>query len=265
MNAFTIKLLEGVTCRVNGLNKFSLQLHSVWSEILLATVDIDHRQQFTESCYSNSSEYYVSAKHMKLFDWEMEVIDEYFPKAPARILIGGCGRGREVLNFLKMGYEVICFDPCTEFITDMQLHIKDKHILASLKCTYEDLIDDDSIVEQFAPFDAFLFGWGSFAHIMDNNQRDEILRVAKRICPNGPIVLSWPRVAGFEVGPKTKALRSILEFIGLDNHKSDDSYHRDSGFVKTLNNEIVSEMAKRTGYTAHFPKIENSYPFAVMT
>src|SRR5512142_2340602 len=51
-----------------------------------------------------------SAFRRGLFGWEKEAIARFFPAAPARVLVGGAGGGREVFALAEMGYEVVAFE-----------------------------------------------------------------------------------------------------------------------------------------------------------
>src|SRR5258708_387635 len=39
-----------------------------------------------------------------LFEWERAVISRFFPSAPARVLVGAAGLGREAIALAEMGY-----------------------------------------------------------------------------------------------------------------------------------------------------------------
>ncbi len=138
-----------------------------------------------------------------LFGWEERWFADDLPPAPARILVGGAGSGREVKALLGLGYEVVAFDPAPSFVARARRHLRGDGMRAFTCGGYEDLITSGhalkELVDGHAPYDAILLGWGSFTHMPVPAERRELLARVASLCPAGPTLLSfWLRREGSE-------------------------------------------------------------------
>ena len=130
----------------------------------------------------------------ELFSWERDWFERRLPGPRSRVLVGGAGEGREVFALERRGFRVDAFDPSIRAL-DLLPSAHRKVAQAS----YADLDPGLSGVGplkwlQGRRYDAMLFGWGSFAHLLTDVGRLSALRAAARLT-DGPILLSVPRVA----------------------------------------------------------------------
>ena len=145
-----------------------------------------------------SSPIYQPGQHAfrtELFPWERRAVEAYFPAAPARILIGGSGGGREALQLAARGHEVVAFDPVQALVGAMaRTGSGPGHVTASVG-SYETLPLVRSIDGQWAslnewrPFGAGICGWASVAHVRTDAGRVAALQAMAALV-EGPILVS---------------------------------------------------------------------------
>lgn len=194
-----------------------------------------------------------------LFLWEEEVIKKFFPKPPARILVGACGAGRELLALGNQGYSLTAFEPLNVFAKCAQVSIPKENLLAFSISTYEDLVSGKlKEIESFAPYDAVILGWGSFTHILDQNIQKMLLEKVRKLCPAGPILLSWLKAT--YAGPKTKIFRRMLTRIGFKEALDRDQYSFGRGFCHTFTRDEIFDLASSTNNSIVFYEDEKPYP-----
>lgn len=132
--------------------------------------------------------------HDGLYDWEQQWFERRLPAPPASILIGAAGAGREASALKKLGYRVHAFEPAGSAFRLCLTTIGSEFVD---QASYEDLVATVLRGETTrlrlaseATFDAVLLGWGSFGHVLQRDDRSELLRACDRIAPDGPILLS---------------------------------------------------------------------------
>jgi SAM-dependent methyltransferase len=141
----------------------------------------------------------------RLDEWEEAWFTRRLPPAPARILVGGCGTGREVTALVRRGYRVDAFEPAPVFVaetkrrlTEMARKAQPAHVI---QLSYEQLsalvLDDavsghsDAVTLGSQRFDAVLLGCGSLSHVLDARERGRLLQSLNVLCPSGPILASF--------------------------------------------------------------------------
>ena len=130
-----------------------------------------------------------------LAPWEETWFRRRLPAPPARVLLGGCGAGREVVALIKEGFHVDAFDPAPNLVSSTKSAVGDKARI--LTFGYEELsaavLDNTSgpasSLEKY--YDAVLLGWGSLTCLMNPTERMRLLRALDLICPKGPILASF--------------------------------------------------------------------------
>jgi hypothetical protein len=146
--------------------------------------------------YGAGSRYQPAADgdHAEWFSWERAAVETWFPKAPAKVLIGGAGGGREARQLLKLGYQVIAFEPVAALAGG--LAAQRWQGLQVFEGRYETLPDLTEIdggraprLEDLGPFDAAIMGWGSLAHVRRADDRVSAIRSLVAVV-SGPILLS---------------------------------------------------------------------------
>ena len=127
------------------------------------------------------------------FDWETAWWAEALPPAPASVLIGGAGTGREVRALQAAGYEVHACDPVPAAAAALAVLLGPGRAACARH-------EDTSRWPGPARLDAVIFGWGSLTHVLDADDRRRILQAAAART-HGPILASvWIRDA-FPVVP----------------------------------------------------------------
>lgn len=148
----------------------------------------------TSRLYSARGKYAVQG----LFPWELAWLNAELPEAPAKILVGGAGSGREVAWLLERGHAVLAFDPAPAYVAAANRGLADPNLLGFLCGGYEELLDPAHelarAVARHGPYGVVLLGWGSFSHVPEPAHRLATLQVLSRLCPAGPLLMScWLR------------------------------------------------------------------------
>ena len=131
-----------------------------------------------------------------LFDWEEEWFAGDLPAPPARLLIGGAGDGREVSPLAARGYEVVAFEPSRRLVERAARRFEGDPKVEFVEGSFEEMIDRRpgalrDALERRKPFDAIVFGWTSFTHVVEPEIREAALVRARELCPAGPALLSF--------------------------------------------------------------------------
>lgn len=131
-----------------------------------------------------------------LFDWERAWLARRLPPAPARVLVGACGAGREVLALVDAGYAVDAFEPARA-LCDLAGERAAARARV-LRFRYQELsaavldgADGPAAALAHERYDAVLLGWGSLTHVLDAGERARLLSALDRLCPRGPILASF--------------------------------------------------------------------------
>lgn len=171
---------HGLVSRALEQSRMSLQT------FLWESLSFDELSSMTQRLYERRETYGPRG----LFPWERVWYERDLPPAPARLLIGGCGSGREMVPLAEAGYEVCGFDPAGRLCNSARLALPGRASVWQLR--YEDLVaSGGGELASSAPYSAVILGWGSFSHILDAQMRDRVIEVLHRLCPLGPILLSF--------------------------------------------------------------------------
>ena len=134
----------------------------------------------------------------ELFNWEADLIARVLPAAPARILVGGAGGGREAFALAERGYAVTAFEPSIPLARSMAARAQvDSAAVDAWVGRYEQLprvtSTDGTAVRDLstsAPFDAAILGWTSFSHLRGRDARIATLRGFAGLA-RGPVAFSF--------------------------------------------------------------------------
>jgi SAM-dependent methyltransferase len=109
-----------------------------------------------------------------------------FLKPADRILVVGCGTGRDLIALLKLGYRVDGLDLAPRAIAVARLMLEKVGLQAEL---YTGPIEE---VALSGSFDAFIFSWFCYGYIPQSETRIGVLRKVKtRLNPAGRILISY--------------------------------------------------------------------------
>lgn len=134
---------------------------------------------------------------MGLFAWEERAL-EAFPPAPARVLVGAAGGGREAFALGARGYAVTAFEPSPVLARSMADRAMREGGVAAYRARYADLpmlgparIGDAPLdLRAGPPFDAGILGWASLSHLATDQARLETLRWFAALVA-GPVLVSF--------------------------------------------------------------------------
>ena len=196
--------------------------------------------------------------HEGLFDWEETWLAARLPPAPALVLVGAAGGGREAVVLAQRGYHVTAFDPREEGSTRCRTRLGEGAtvVTTSYEALARAVLDGER--NEASPiaalrFDAVLLGWGSFGHVLDARERERLLDALVRVCPEGPILASFPLAkadgregrmerGGRWVGRRLGALRSV------GPHQPRRLFYGSHyGFVAMLSRDEITALGRRVG------------------
>jgi SAM-dependent methyltransferase len=200
--------------------------------------------------------------------WEELWYRRDLPAPPARVLIGGCGAGRELGALHARGYTVYGFEPSARLTRAARRLLAGPDHVWTL--TYEDLLSDASsaLVEAQAPYDAVILGWGSFAHVLDAATRERVLQALQQLAPRGPVLLSFPFLSEAHAGyaqrwrvPAERLGQSIRRLRGLPAPSSEhEEFLPHAGFVHCFTERELEALATALQRTLRWGERNDVYP-----
>lgn len=241
--------------------------------VLDAALAPDEKSEIGVRLYDDSAQY---RGERGLFDWEQAWFARHLPRAGAgalapRVLVGGCGAGRELGPLLEAGYTVHAFDPAPSLVAlAAQRHPAARTRVATFESWARDpsvdsdgdvdggsagpvhLGDADEAASRGEPhYDAILFGWGSLSHVLDPGERLRVLQRAASACPHGPILVSyWART--FDTDSRARRVgagvgRVVARARGVDGAASGDPWQPSTGFVHPFTEAELCELGAAIG------------------
>lgn len=218
---------------------------------------IEERSALTLRLYGRRSDYGREG----LFDWEEQWYDNALPPAPAKVLVGGCGSGREVEALLKRGYKVYASEPAPQLYNTARRKLADSATIWRLSYEHwangaqeRDAVRALEELQQSAPFDAVVLGWGSLSHVLDERMSKLLFRQLSTLCPKGPFLASlavgahWQPSAsvhkrrGQELGQTIARLRQ-----GTPVNRDGDTFLSHVGMIHHYALEDLKDLAAVSG------------------
>ena len=120
-----------------------------------------------------------------LMPWERTLYDRFL-KLEDRILVVGCGSGRDLIALLKLGYRAEGLDvaPSAIALARKMLDREGLHAELSMEAIEAAVLAGS--------FDAFIFSWFSYGYIPQADTRIGVLRKVKaHLNPGGRVLLSY--------------------------------------------------------------------------
>jgi hypothetical protein len=212
--------------------------------------------RLTDRCYEGTRE----TLREDLFEWEETWLRHDLPEAPAHILVGGCGHGREVRWLRRNGYRTTAFEP-----------VPRGDLPDVVQARYEDLLAPSHAATQAirsaGPYAAVLLGWGSFAHVPGVRQREAVLCTLRQ-WSDGPLLLSYLARSSHGAAPASRA-RDVGVALGRWLRRGaercaepGDLVLPHCGYVHAFTTEELQSLAKQAGYAAEC--FANDYPHATL-
>ncbi len=131
------------------------------------------------------------------FTGERRVADTWVPSG-ARILLIGCGTGRDLIEFVRRGWRVTGIDPAETALAQAREELRQRGLSASLERGF---VEDHPLAGEF---DVVWFSWNSYSYIPGSSRRIATLRrLLPHLAPGGRIVISH---IAHRRPPRTRAL-----------------------------------------------------------
>ena len=228
-------------------------------------------EEYNELTYAGDEAYRPGSPGFRrgLFDWEEQVVATYFPSAPARVLVGGAGGGREAFALLEKGYTVVAFDPAIILVRGMIEQHSSESKLRAYYGSYGTLptlrrITDGAVINltDGPPFDAAIVGWSSFSHLRSDDERVETLRRFASVTA-GPILVSYlPDPARSETAAPSGRLRRWMWTRA--RRRGPSVFSVQIGYYRLLRHQDVLDLAERAGVSVLGSEEGGSWPYVVV-
>ena len=250
-----------------------LRAHTALQEathgLLNAALDAREKSDLTVYLYGLAG----SDRPKPLFPWEGPWLQRDLPKAPARVLLGAAGFGREAAWLVAAGCQVDAFEPVSRCARSLS-----RAVGTDGRCAvgdYEDLVaavlrGERNPLSGFAEsrYDAVLVGWGSLTHVLDRGLRHELFVALDTLCPRGPILASFwardedanaapqrARAAGARLGHWVRLARGLPE-----TEDAHDGFRTHGGFTHPFAPSELQALARQVNRRCRL--YLDSYPHA---
>jgi hypothetical protein len=241
------------------------------STVVLAAASDEFLDAYNAVAYSRTAAYVPGEAEFRrgLFEWERQAIARYFPRPPARVLIGGAGGGREPFALVEQGYEVVAFDPAEHLVAAMR-GAAPQAMLQAYRGGYADLprLRDagDAVIDLAAgpPFDAAILGWSSFSHLRSDAERVYALRAVGALT-NGPVLVSYfGDPSRGDAAPATGGgLKGWLQRRAMRRGRSVFSVQ--IGYYRVLKHAEVIEHARQAGLRVLGEAPDENFPYVILS
>ena len=222
---------------------------------LRSVLDVDAREDLSIALYDDA--FSPDRDFAGLYPWEQAWLSRRLPPAPARVLIGAAGGGREAVALQGLGYDVVALEPSGRAAQHCERQLEPGSTV--LRGSYRDLV---AIVLDGVPsrlslssndrFDAVLLGWGSFGHVLREEERLRLLEACDVLCPDGPILLSvfLPPAHG---GPP-RSVETDVAFVTWGGFLSVPDAEEVSRHASSLGREPIAALDNSSPYFTLLPK-----------
>ena len=210
--------------------------------------------------YSERAPFYQDEAYQAtgLFPWEAEAVARWFPGPPATILVGGAGAGRETLALARLGYRVAAFEPTPLLFQALRDHLTQASVEAPIAlASYENLVQaldapptSLQLLCREKGYDAVVLGLGSFSYCVGADTRERLLLGLARLCPQGPILLSFERhlPATGRAARLARIVRACLRFTPGSRPVAEGDQLGETGFEHAFTDHEIEALARATGY-----------------
>jgi hypothetical protein len=209
-----------------------------------------------------------------LFAAERAWLLERLPHAPAQLLVGGAGSGREAQPLCELGHHVDAFEPAARPMAACAARVGERGEV--LRGRYEDLSRAvlDGGGGPLAPFasrryDAVLLGWTSLSCVLEPDERRRLIAACDRLAPEGPLLVTmWMTTQAALEGRAQRAGRAAGTLVGstlgrLRGVHADEpaAFASGGGFYHLFSTEEIEALATSVGRTVAWGA-GNWYPHA---
>jgi len=232
-----------------------------------AAFDVDEKRRLSPLLYDHSPFYRANT----LFEWEREWLERHLAGVHGRVLVGGCGAGREITALEERGLRVCAFDPSTALLREASERVASALLVDG---TYGDLVaavlegDASSPLAGWATtrFDAILLGWGSFGHLLSTRERVRLLAAARVLCPHGPILGSYPATHPRDEARAYRLGRTVGGRLSgrAPDDDGDLDFYPYAGYLARLDEEKLRREAAAAGLEVREHSVEDYPHFALV-
>jgi hypothetical protein len=251
-------------------------LHNLfWDEVLWAWFSPRRREAINQIIYGSRTTYLPGgvAFERGLFEWErMAIAEPPFPQA-GRVLLGGAGGGRELVQLCRRGFDVVAFEP-SDLCEGARQAAATFPKSAVVRASYRDLVT--AAQEHTGPlashvlnvsFDAVLFGWSSFDYVFSEDRR-ELLRSIHKIAPKAPLLFDFGVLWEAEdrrLDRLRPGIRRICKLLGAPSARGPGDIFR-SNFIHLVSQDgEIEAAASDSGYhTLYIRKYDESSGHAIL-
>ena len=247
---------ERVRCTVEHLQRLLSE------EVLWAWTSPPQRELVNRTVYSGKDNYLPGGWifEVGLFDWEQAAFaTPPFPTG-GRILLGGAGAGRELVQLCRRGFDVVAFEPSERLYECARQIVSPYSKSTVVRASYGDLVT--AAERGTGPlaahvlgdsFDAVLFGLASFNYVCPEADRQALLRATRAIAPKSPLLLSFlSRRPDEETGTLDRLrqpLRRLFELLKAPGARCPgDRIMLENGFIHYLTLDEIRTAADHSGY-----------------
>ena len=246
-----------------GAHALARLVSALRDELLFAWVPPSRRADVTAALYAAQPTYAPGGGTFRvgLFDWERALVETPpFPRA-GRLLVGGAGGGREAVALRDRGYEVVAFEPVATLVRAGAPAVAERPGALLIRASYDDLVraargEASPLTPVLAGrrFDGVVLGWGSLAHVTEDEDRVALLRAVRAVAPAAPVILSFTDLLPPDpLGGRTAALRGRLRrlFASLGapgRYRPGDRFTPWGGFSRDTDAAAIETLAQRAAY-----------------
>lgn len=167
----------------------------------LTMVPDARRTAVTASIYSTQRRYAGSGDWFErgLLDYERDAVEAAGFRRGERLLLAGCGGGRELRALVEDGFAVNAFDVAPQLAAAAAAFAAQHDVAAIVRCgSFADLVaavggraNVLSPLVDAAPYDGIVLGWGSFPHVTDAAERAALFGALARLGPAAPVIFTY--------------------------------------------------------------------------
>jgi len=254
------------------------RLHALANELPVVLHDPALERQCIEEHYAPDPIYRQPGYQQRgLWPFEERALDRFFPAPPARILVPGAGTGREVLALHQRGYQVDGFEP-----TPAMADLADPLLRAAGAAPLQRITLQEWSAHPAGGYDAVFGGWAMWTHILGHADRVAALQAFRRVCPSGPVLLSFDRrdpyadhterpAEGLPLHPPERDRLGVLTRVWLRQrllHRAPierGNAFRNGVFVHWVDEPELREEGGLAGYqVAYYERDGAKYPHGVL-
>lgn len=254
-NSALVRALDVALSISKRLSDTGRALDDLVEGVALGALSDDDLHALTTARYARSRSH-----RRELFDWEQAWFERDLPPPPARLLVGGAGHGRELAWLARRGYQLVGFDPACPGDSVHELGYED--FIAPTSRARAAALDT---IRASAPYDAVIFGWGSYTHLASHELRIEVLRAMHELS-DGPLLVSYWRITNGPARAHGRAARLgglIARAFGVAQaERHGDRVVAHAGYGHSFTDEELISLAREAGYRACVHR--DGYPHATL-